>query len=353
MGRPTIDVLFKQLATSAVNRSARGIVALIIKDDTNETFQTKVYKNATEIETALFTATNAQLINDCFFGIPSKVIVIRIGTEAAIATALIIAAGLKFDYIGGALPQADQTAIGTWIKAQAALKKTFKAVTWGSMVADHESVINIQNPNVVFADARGTETGEQYVPTFLGILAGLPLNRSVTNFKCTNLLSVEEPAEIDATIDLGNLVLINEDDFVKVAAGVNTLITLTSTKTEDMKQIGFVEAMHLIINDITATFKEWTGNYKNKYDYQVLLISAIRTYFKGLENGEVLDNAWNNTVDVDVEAQKLAWEATGKDTSTWDDQTTKNNTFRRSVFLLSDLKILGAMENFSLKNYLQ
>lgn len=34
MGLPTIEVIFKQLAVSAIKRSERGVAAIIIRDDT-------------------------------------------------------------------------------------------------------------------------------------------------------------------------------------------------------------------------------------------------------------------------------------------------------------------------------
>ena len=34
MGLPTIEVIFKQLARSAIKRSERGVAAIIIRDDT-------------------------------------------------------------------------------------------------------------------------------------------------------------------------------------------------------------------------------------------------------------------------------------------------------------------------------
>ena len=350
MGRPTIDIIFKQLAVSAVERSARGIVALIIKDDTDKTFKTKEYKLATDIETALFTTANVQAITDCFSGTPAKVIVVRVdATGGTIADALTIAAGLKFNWIGAvSSTQADHDAIATWIKAQDVLKKTFKAVTYKAISPDSKRVVNLVNDKVTFADTRGQKTGDSYVPTLLGILAGLSLNRSATYYKCTTLTSVIEPADIDASINLGNLVLFNDSNYVKIAAAVTSLVTITSSNTADMQQITTIEEMDIITGDISTTFADnWVGNYKNKYDNQVLLISAIKSYFKTLEDEQVLDNGYANTLDIDVAAQKLAWQATGKDVSAWTDLQTKHNTFRRSVFLLGDIKLLGAVENLS------
>lgn len=349
MPKPIIDISFKKLANTAVKRSARGVVAIIVRDDTNKTFSIKEYKQSTDVEPALFTAANAQLISDCFVGSPGKVIVIRIDIAALISVALVIATGLKFDYIGGALIQADQTAIGVWAKGQAALKKTFKAITWGSSLADSECVINLQNTSVVFNDARATKTGEQFVPTLLGLVAGTPLDKSVTYMRCTTLVSVTEPADVNVSVDAGNLVLINDEGVVKVASGINTLITLSAEKTDDMKQIAYVEAMHLIYNDISATCKEYIGAFKNKYDNQVLIISAINVYFKDLEKLDVLDNRFKNTCDVDVETQKAAWKAAGTNVDAWDDQTVKNNSFRRNLYFVIAAKILGAAENFYFK----
>jgi hypothetical protein len=344
-----MDVTFKQLAVSAISRSARGVVALILRDDTNKTFTTVEYKSAADIEVAKFTATNFQYITDCFLGVPSKVIVIRIDVAGLIADALTIAAGLKFNYIGEAAGiAADQTAIVTWIKTQETNKKTFKAVVFNATAPDCKHIINFSNTSVTFTDVRGLQTGEKYVATLLGIFAGLPLDMSSTFFKCTNLKSVVEPADVDAAINLGCLVLFNDDGFVKIGSGVNSLVTITTTNTADMKQIGIVEAMDLIIEDIRSTFKnDFVGNYKNKYDNQVLLISSINSYFNDLEIEEVLDNDYNNSVVIDIAAQNLAWQSIGKDTSTWSDQTVRNNSYKTTVFLAGNIKILGAIENLS------
>ena len=45
MGLPSILILFTQKAVTAVKRSQQGIVGIIIRDDTNESIVTKVYKS--------------------------------------------------------------------------------------------------------------------------------------------------------------------------------------------------------------------------------------------------------------------------------------------------------------------
>ena len=146
----------------------------------------------------------------------------------------------------------------------------------------------------------------------------------------------------------GKFILFNDDEVVRIARGINSLTTTDGmTKTEDMKWIDIVETMDLISDDIANVFKEtYLGNYKNNYDNQVLFISAINTYFKELEDDLILDNNYDNKADVDVEAQRLAWTGVGKtEAENWDEQTVKNNTFKRTVYLTGDIKILSAMED--------
>lgn len=355
MGLPNIDIAFKQLAVSAIARSTRGKVALIIADDTVKTFTTKTYKLATDadLDKLLYTAINLQYIKDCFMGIPLSVTVIRIDKTAGVmADALAIAAKLTFDWIGIAEGiAADQLTLTTWIKAQEALKKTYKAVVYNPTTPpDCKHVVNFTNSNVIFADTRAEVTGEKYVASLLGIFAGISLDKSTTYYVCGNLINATEPVDVNAAINLGNLVLINDVDKVRIGSGVNSLSTIDTVNTEDMKQVVIVESMDLMLNDIRTTFKEsYVGKYKNKYDNQILLISAINSYFKALANVDILDAAYTNIINVDVEAQRQAWLVAGKtEATTWTDAQVKNNTFKNNVMLAANVKILGAIENLKL-----
>lgn len=354
MGLPNISVIFKQLANNAVTRSARGIVGLIIRDDTNKTFTTKEYTtldDLTEQEEALYTADNLQLIKDCFVGIPNKVIVIRIdATDGVIADALNVVKGLKVNWIGCAGIKADQDAICAFIKAQEALKKTYKAVVFAPTTApDSKQIVVLDNANITFTDSRGQKTGEQYIPTLLGIFAGLSLSMSSTYYICSNLTSVVEPTDVNADIDNGKLVLINDDGVVKIGRGVTSLATIDENNTADMKKIAVVEAVNLMMDDIRDTFKNnYVGKYKNKYDNQVILLSAINAYFRTLENDDVLDNEYNNIASIDIEAQRTALIEAGKsDATNWTDAQIKNNTVGSNVYLAATVKVIDAMEDLN------
>ena len=352
---PSIEIAFKQLATSLIERSERGIAILIVKDDTNKTFGYKEYNSlaAAQNDSALYTAANLQYITDIFNFALNKVAVVRIDkTGGLIADALTtIEKNIKTGWITVADGITDDwAALASWAKTQEAAGSTYKVVSYKAATTDCKHIVNFYNDKVIFADSRGEVTGEKYCPSLIGILASCNVSRGATYFECTNLTKVEEVADSNTAVGNGQFVLINDVDTVKVALGINSLTTTDgSTTTEDMKFIDTVEAMDLIKDDISSVFKnEYLGSYKNSYDNQVLLISAINAYFKTLANDNVLDSNYSNKADVDIETQRAAWVGVGKaEAETWTDQQVKNNAFKRTVFLAGDIKILGAMENLT------
>ena len=349
---PNIEVIFKQLAGSLVTRSARGIAILIIRDMTDITFSYKEYKNITELDTdkLLYSATNLQYIKDIFNFALNKVAIVRVGTTGTAAEALIeLEKNIKSGWVTVADGTTeDFTILSSWTKSKELEKKTYKSVTYKTTVTDCKHITNFSNDNVTFVDARGEVTAEKYCPSLIGILASCNIQRGSTYFECSNLTRVEEIADNDVAVTEGKFILINDTDKVKIALGINSMTTADGiTNTEDMKFIDIVEVMDLINDDISAVFKnEYLGKYKNNYDNQILLISAINTYFKQLANDYILDNNYVNISDVNIEAQRLAWLGVGKiEANAWNEQQIKNNAFKRSVFLGGDIKILGAMEN--------
>lgn len=346
---PSIDVVFKQLAGSLIERSERGIAILIIKDDTNTT-EYKEYKTITGVSADDYTADNYQYIKDIFNFALNKVAVVRIPTLGTIADALTILEGnIKTGWVtiaGGT--SEDFATLASWTKSMELAKKTYKTVCYKATAPDCKHIVNFYNDAVTFVDNRGEQTGEAYCPSLVGILASCNVSKGATYYECANLSHVTEVADNDTAVAGGQFILINDVDAVKIALGINSLTTTDGiTATEDMKFIDTVEVMDLINDDISAVFKnEYLGKFKNNYDNQVLLISAINTYFAQLANDYILDNSYKNKADVDIEAQRLAWLGVGKaEAETWTDQQVKNNAFKRTVYLGADIKILGAMEN--------
>ncbi|MCI1592486.1 phage tail sheath C-terminal domain-containing protein [Heyndrickxia oleronia] len=345
MGLPEINIEFKGKAVTAVQRSQLGIVALILKDDVGN-FDTKIYKGIEEIEASDWTPEVLDYIQKTFKGTPSKVICERLASDVTdYNEALKRLNNKRFNYL--AIPQIDgkdTSLISTWIKTKRENnKKTFKAVLPNEK-ADHEGVINFTTSGIKVGE-KEYKTAE-YTARIAGILAGLPFTRSSTYYELNEIDSITEIDDPDAAVDNGELILINDGEKIKIGRGVNSLTTTTTSKTEDFKSIRVVEVMDLIKDDIRTTYNDhYVGKVNNIYDNQVLFFRSINAYFTDLSGNELLDPNFANKADINVNAQRLAWEGIGTDTSSWDDQMVKERSFKKNVFAAANIKIVDTMED--------
>ena len=354
---PSITVQFIQQAGSLIARSERGIATLIIRDDTNQEFDIKKYTSAAELtaDEALYSEDNYLQIADMLSFAPYIGYVVRIDIEGTLADALaILEKNVKTGWVGVANGTSeDQTALVSWIKAKEQRQIYYRAVCYKASAPDNKQIVNFYNEKVTFNDDRGEKTGDFYVASLIGILASLNIKSSSTNYLCNNLKYVTELEDSSTAVNDGKFVLINDDvDEVRILSGCTSLITTNGlTLTEDMMYIETVEAMNLISDDIRRTFKDtYLGKYKNNLNNQMLFIAGVNAYFKTLAavGTDILDSEYNNVCTVDIENQRNAWLGTGKaEAADWDDDTVRKMTFKRSVFLMANIKILGSMENLS------
>ena len=84
--------------------------------------------------------------------------------------------------------------------------------------------------------------------------------------------SITESTTPDDDIDGGKFILINDGEKVKVGRGVNSLVTLSGDKTEDMKKIKIIDSLDLIRDDIKASFEENYINVVNSHENKMLFI---------------------------------------------------------------------------------
>lgn len=354
---PSITVTFIQKAGSLIARSERGIATLIIRDETDTGFDIKKYTSAAELtkDKLLFTDDNYKQIEDMLSFAPYISYIIRIDNEGTLSDALsILEKNVKTGWVGVANGTADdQTALVSWIKAKEQRQVYYKAICYKANSPDNKQIVNFYNDKVTFVDERGEKTGDYYVASLIGLLASLNIKSSATNKLCHNLKYVEEIEDSVAAVKSGKFILFNADtDSVRIVSGCNSLTTTNgSTLTEDMMYIETVEAMNMIADDIRNTFKDtYLGNYKNNLDNQMLFIAGVNAYFKQLSaiGVDVLDREFTNICYIDTESQKDAWLGVGKsEAEDWDESKIMKMTFKRSVFLKSDIKILGSMENLA------
>lgn len=350
---PKIEITFRQQATSLITRSERGVAILIVRDDTNKSFSHKQYADlsALEADKALYTADNYAAISDMLSFAPYQSHVFRLDIAGTLADTLAeISRTVKTGWITIAgQDETDGPALASWVKAQAAKARSYKCVVYDVTPApDDMHVVNFGNESVTFADARGVSDGVEYLPSLLAIAAVCNVVRGCTNYHCSNLTFVKEVADNDAAVGAGKLILINDEDgAVRIGQGINSLTTLDgNTKTEDMQFIETVEAMDLMRDDITSTFRgTYLGNYRNTRDNQMMFIAALNSsYFAQLAAENILDPDYTNAASIDVAAQRNAWVASGKsEAADWDDDTVKATPFKRTVYLAGNVKILGSM----------
>jgi len=346
MGLPQIDITFSTLAVSAIQRSQRGIVALILRDDTAAT-EVYEYKTITDVETLDWETSNLKFIQHAFMGIPSKVIVVRgASTDIDYNDQLQLLATKKFNWLAiPGIDGLDTTDVSTWVQTMRNNNNMVKAVL-PNTEADSEAIVNFTTGGIVVG--ADTFTASDYTARIAGILAGLSLQRSATYFVLNEVEDIAETADADTAIDGGELILIKQDGKIKIARAVNSLTSTTVEKSAIFKKIKIVEGMDLVKTDIQTTFNdEYVGKVNNSYDNQVLFITAVNAYLRGLE-GDVLDPAFDNRVGVNVEAQRLAWEGIGTDTTEWDEQAVKEASFQSNVYLDGNLKFLDAMEDLTM-----
>jgi len=352
---PEIEISFHQKAGTLMERSERGNAGLIVRDDTDKSFRWRKYTDLTALEAdkERFTPDNYRAISDPLAFAPFRTYVFRISEDETLADALkFVLKKMKNGWITVvSMTPEDATALASWIKAQEKQGKGYKAVVYKPSVAPNSMhIVDFGNESVTFTDDRGSQSGAAYLPSLVGILAVCNVLRGCTRYLCSNLKEVDDFEDPNGELAKGKFILCNDDeDTVVVGQGNNSLTDLNGdTYTEDMQYIEVVEAMDLIRDDITTTFREtYQGKYRNNQDNQMLFISALNfSYFRQLEEEKILDGNNSNKAFIDADAQRAAWLASGKEEAAdWDDDTVKAMSFKRSVFLGANLKILQSMND--------
>lgn len=363
-GLPQVLINFRTKGTTAIKRSARGIVAMILRCETTDAINTYKIADVSDIPSTL--SEDAQdLIEKCLDGTPLKVLVYTLPAASVAsvtktqADVLKMLTSIKWNYLCSPMASGtDQADLASWIKSMRTnKKKTFKAVL-NAQAADNEGIINFCTDDIKVqtgTDSSGnavykTYTALQYTARIAGILAGLALDRSATYFKLTEIESVEVYEDIDELIDQGQLLLFDEQDGdgVKIARACNSLTTFTTDKGEDFRYIKIIEGIDMVTDDIRDTFKKYyVGKVINDYDHKMLFIAAILVYFSEIE-GNVLDKDAGNTVDINETYQKSYATLKGEDVDDMTVQQIREYNTGDNVYLAGSVKFVNAMENLNI-----
>ena len=350
MGLPSINITFTSQAASSIEKSEKGIVAIIIKDEKAKgSYElTKPSQLPGELSKG-----NQEYIKRAFTGYinpPKKVIVYVLPKDAEdLSGALEALETQKFDYLVGPaeITAEECTEIATWIKLQRADGFVPKAVL-PNTAADSEGVINLTTSGI--SDGTNTYTAAEFCSRIAGLLAGTPMEISCTYAPLPELTGVDRQSKeaIDEAIDKGQFILFYDGTKVKTGRAVNSLQTTVEGKGEAFKKIKIVEAMDMIRTDLRNTMEDsYIGKYANSYDNKCVLITAIKSYLTEFENQGIL-KAGASTVEIDVEAQEAYLTARGINTADMSKEQIKVEATGAEVFLKSGITILDAIEDVTI-----
>lgn len=346
---PKVTVSFSAAASSAIARSQKGTVAMLLKDTAAGGLH--VLTKATQTPATL-SAANKLYISLAFLGYvspPKKVIVYVLTGEKTLADGLAEMAKQEFDYLVGPpdTSAADAAAIAAWIIARRAEGAVYKAVL-PDYVADNEAIVNVTSDGMT--DGTTTYTTAGYCARIAGLIAGTPMTISCTYAPLPELsdLTRLDKAAMDAAVDAGQLILLHDGVKVKVARGVNSLTTLTAAKSAVWKKIKIVETLDMIQHDIRLTCQDsYIGKYANSYDNKLVLCTAIKAYLVSLEQSGILQ-AGASTVDIDTDANETYLQSKGVDTSAMSEQALREADTADQVFLRATISPLDAIEDITL-----
>ena len=354
MGLPEIIIEFKTKGVTAIKRSARGIVAIVLKDDTEEGQALNIYKSVLDVDPTHFTARNYEYLKLVYEGSPAKTIVLKVATtEENLNPQLKQLNDLKWNYLViPGITDDEKTTVAAWIKeARDDHHKTFKAVL-PNCKGDHEGIINLTTDNITSTLGTAAFSTAEYCCRIAGVLAGLSLARSCSYFELTDITAADVPEDANERIDNGELVIVFDGEKYKIGRGVNSLTSFTPEHGQDFSKIKIIEGVDLYQDDIRETFESsYVGKVINDYDNKQALVAAILAYHRELE-GNVLDRTFDNTAAIDVEAQETYLQSQGTDTSEMDETALAQANTGSKVFITSNVKFVDAMEDLMLREYL-
>ena len=353
LGLPSVNIVFKQEGTTAIERGERGIVALVLKD-TKALGGHTVY-DITDCPEEISEA-NRRYIIDALIGntnAPLRVELFVLGEDDAVVDALDYFENTKFDYIcSPSFTSEENTEVATWIKAQRDNEGVMVKAVLANVKDDHEGIINFATDNIV--TEHKTYTTSEFTPRIAGLIAGTSLKIAVTYANIPEILEIpyEKKRDTETKVGEGKLVIFKQSGQYRIARGVNSLVTTSEVKGEAFQKIKLVDIMDLMTNDIRQTcHKSYIGKYANSYDNKCILMMAIEGYLDQLVMDGLIERD-TVKVEIDMEAQKAYLKSIGINVSEMKEQEIKEYNTKDKVFIAIKCKILDAIEEINLRVFI-
>lgn len=342
MGMPQILIRFKTAGGTALRRSARGQAVILVPGSQWQVRSFSRMEQAQEVSPA-----ERKLLQLCFLGGPARV---RLATYDPEQAEKALEEGCRLAE-GGWLcaPEMDQDRVAEAVREKRAQSRPVRAVVSTEESPDCEGVVNLAGGQirVRLEGQPETVTAAQYCARVAGILAGLSLRESATYYSLPEAEDFSPYDDPEGETDSGRLILDRGSDGIRLGRAVTSLVTLKNPGDRAFQKIKTVEGVDLIRGDIRSAFEsEYVGKVLNDYDSKLLLVTAINSYFAGLE-GSVLDAGGGSRASVDLEAQREWLENQGVDTGTMSDTAILSANTGSEVFLRAEVRFADAMEDLT------
>ena len=363
LGMPTINIAFEEKGIEAVERSTRGILAIILQDAAEAIG--KLEKNPFTIYTVDdipegLSDDNKDYMTKSLIGYTKAPYRVKVWVQPKAEPSaerwtdtLKKLTTERWDYL--VIPDIDTTEcekVGTWLKTNRDNKHKRSKVILPGYDGDYEGIINFSNTQIITANK--TYTGAQYTPRIGGLICGTPMTISCTYAPLAEVVDVDrhDLDENDEKVNKGELFIWYDGEKCKLSRGVNSLVTTSQGKLEAYQTIKTIDIMDMIYDDLQDTIEDYyIGKYTNDYDNKMLLCSAVLSYLRQLESERLLQRNVS-TVTLNLEAIKNWRLSNGKNTAeelaSMDDLEIAQLDTKKHVFLKINAVILDAMEDFDL-----
>lgn len=358
---PSVIVTFEEKGITAIRRSERGLLAMILAEA--KPLDPFTVYSVDDIPDSGLSDDNTEQIKLALMGYqtsPKKILVYTVKTADAgpdYTDVLKELENVRFDWLViPGITDTNAATIASWIKSMRTTKdKAVKAVL-PNQDADFEGVVNFTNTTL--KTKTKTYTAAQYASRVAGIICGTPMTISCTYAPASELIAVDNYTsdERDTKVGKGELFFFNDGEKIKICKGVNSYVTTVQGKLTSFQKIKLVDLMDMIHDDIKQTGHDsYIGKYANSYDNRCLLVTAINGYFHQLEREGLLEPG-ENKAEIDIDATKVWLESNGKYTqdelAEMTDLEIKKANIGENVFIKSTISMLDAVEAITVANHI-
>ena len=347
---PSFEFNWKKEGFPAIISQPYGIVLMIVKDDTVQTFKKKEYSRFGDVLATDYIAGNYGFIQDIFTYPINKLIVYRIDVAGTIdATVQADILGLVIDY--GVMPESiaiDETALISMVNAARAEFKTHKWIFEKQIVGPDKPWFLQFMVNGASDSTATALTPKELLPTVIAQRASKPLTQSITYDTAGKIADFTPFADPGAELTLGVIIPIKKNDKIVYARDINALVTLGDEYDERFRENQRFATMDTIMRDIRLTWdNSWVGNFQNSGDNKRGFIASINKYIKDRANSTT-DPVQDGIFYIDWEEHRDILRAAGRtedQINTLDISELEDIDTSTFVYIDGQVQINGVMED--------